>query len=79
MRTGTILAGVAGLALAAMPVAAANPASPLSVSSSTRASADRGDSQLAAPGSIIGLILAAAIVAGGIYLLVDKDDDPDSP
>lgn len=79
MRLGTILAGVASLTLAAAP-AMANPAAPLSVApSSARASASAGDSKLAAPGSIIGLVLFGAIIAGGVILAVSDDDKPSSP
>lgn len=81
MRIGTFLAGIAGLALAAAPIAAAaaNPAAPLSVGSSVRASAPAGKSKLAAPGAIVGLVLAAAVIAAGVYIAVDDDDGPDSP
>lgn len=80
MRLGTILAGIASLTLASAPALAANPAASLSVApASARASAAPGGSNLAAPGSVIGLVLFAAIVAGGIWLAVDGDDGPDSP
>lgn len=80
MRLGTMFAGVASLALAATPALAANPASSLSVApSSARASAASGDSKLAGNGSIIAIVLGAAIVGTGIWLAVDGDDDPDSP
>lgn len=80
MRLGTILAGIASLTLASAPAFAANPAASLSVApASARASAAPGGSNLAAPGSVIGLVLFAAIVAGGIWLAVDGDDGPDSP
>lgn len=79
MRMKSILTAFAGAAMIAAPVAAsANPAAPLSVSSSVRASAAKGDSDLAAPGSIIGLVLFAAIVAGGVILLATSDDDKPS-
>lgn len=75
-RLKSIFAGLASFAMVAAPVAAsANPAAPLSVSSSVRASADKGESDFAAPGSIIGLVLFAAIVAGGIILIATSDND----
>lgn len=76
----TLIAGISALTLSASPAlaAAANPASSLSVSSSVRAAAPaKRTSKLAGPGAIVGLVLAAAVVAGGIYLVVD-DDDSDS-
>lgn len=79
MRLRSILAGVATLALAATPALAANPAASLSIApASARASAPAGSSNLSAPGSVIGLVLFAAVIAGGIWLAVDGDDDPDS-
>ncbi|MBJ6121887.1 hypothetical protein [Sphingomonas mollis] len=76
----SMIAGASALMLTASPVlaATANPASSLSVKSSVRAAApSRRDSKLAGPGAIVGLVLAAAVIAGGIYLVVD-DDDSDS-
>lgn len=57
---------------------ASNPAQSLSVRSAARVATPARQSQkLAAPGAIIGLVLAAAVIAGGIYIIVD-DDDSDS-
>lgn len=68
------------IALTTAPALAApvNPAAKLSVSPSVRAGATKGGDKLAAPGSIIALVLGAAIVAGGIIIAVDDDDDSDS-
>ena len=71
------LAAVAATALVAAPVAAApaNPAASLSVAKSVRASApSKKGNKLAAPGAIIGLIGAAAIIAGGVIIAVDNSD-----
>lgn len=78
MRLKSILATAASFALVAAPtVASANPAASLSVGSSVRASAPAGESKLSAPGGVIGLVLFAAIIAGGVYVALD-DDDSDS-
>lgn len=75
MRLGTILTGIASVALIAAP-ALANPAAPLSLApASARASAPAGSSNLSAPGSVIGLVLFAAVIAGGVWLAVDDDSD----
>lgn len=82
MRIRDLMTMLSATALVAAPtVAMANPAAPLSVSSSVRASASHKDSSsfVGGPGSTIGLILFAAVIAGGIYLAVDDDDGPDSP
>ncbi|PAX09422.1 hypothetical protein [Sphingomonas lenta] len=82
MSLKLISSSVAALALAAAPVAAAaNPAASLSLSQIRTASATSGDSELSAPGAAIGLILSALVIAGGIYLVVDDEDEdePDSP
>lgn len=73
-----LFGGLAASALVLSPVAASAAAkSPLSLS--TRASAPVGDAEEAASGGLIPAILAAAIVAGGIYLVVDdNDNDSDS-
>ena len=78
MKTGLILAAAAVSSLVAVP-AFANPAASLSVAKATRASSpSSGKSELAAPGAIIGAVLAAAIVIGGIVIAVDDDDNSDS-
>ena len=55
---------------------AAGPASSLSVAKAVRASTPSGKkSELAAPGAIIGLVLAAAVIAGGVLIAIDDDSD----
>lgn len=83
-RVSKLLSGLAASALVLAPVSAsaataAAPASKLSVANSARAgSATKNTDRLAGAG-ILPAILAAAIVAGGIYLVVDdNDDDSDS-
>ncbi len=72
----------AAMTLAAAPAVAApvaNPAATLSVAKSARAgTVTKGKSELAAPGAIVGLVLAAAVVAAGVIIAVDGDDDSDS-
>ncbi|WP_187335176.1 hypothetical protein [Novosphingopyxis iocasae] len=75
-----ILAAAAAASMVATPVlAASTSADALSVQRSGAATSEV--SELSAPGSTIGLILFAAIIAGGIYLAVDGDNDspPVSP
>ncbi|MBW6532026.1 hypothetical protein ACYZX9_04435 [Sphingomonas citri] len=76
----SIIAAGSALALTATPaLAAANPAASLSVAKSARASAvGKGKSELAAPGAIVGLVLAAAVVVAGVIIAVDDGDDSDS-
>jgi hypothetical protein len=72
------LPALAGSALVAAPVAAsAQNASALSVANSVRAHSPAKASNKLAGGGIIFALLAAAIVAGGVYLAVD-DSDSDS-
>lgn len=82
MRLKSLIAAGCAVTLSASPVLAApaaNSASSLSVSKAVRASTPSGKkSDLAAPGAIVGLILAAAVVAGGVIIAVDGDDDSDS-
>ena len=69
---------VTAVALSATPaLAATNAAAPLSVAAARAATPAAKSNRLAAPGAIIGLILAVVIVAGGIYIAVD-DEDSDS-
>ncbi|WP_209308463.1 hypothetical protein [Sphingomonas corticis] len=76
MKLKTLIAAGCAVALAAPP-ALANPASSLSVSRAATATKGKS-SELAAPGSIVGLVLAAAVVAGGVIIALDDDDDSDS-
>ncbi len=83
MKIASMFAAAAAMTLAAAPAMAApvaNPASSLSVAKWARAgTAAKGKSELAAPGAIIGLVLAAAVVAAGVIIVVDdNDDDSDS-
>ncbi len=73
------LTAIAASALVATPVAAnaAQNASALSVAKSVRASAPSKGGQKLAGGGIVFALLAAAIVAGGVYIAVD-DNDSDS-
>lgn len=78
MKFTSLLAATASLTMMAAPALAAptNPAASLSVSRAATPSAKKSD--LAGPGSVVALVLAAAIVAGGIYIAVDDDDNSDS-
>lgn len=80
MRLAKILTAVAACSLATTSVLAAPAASKLSLSSSksVRASTEAGDSNQAAGGFLIPLIAVVAVI-GGIIILVDEDDTPDSP
>lgn len=77
-----LLAGLAASALVAAPVAAApaaSPASQLSIAKTARAGTSVKKGEHLAGGAILPAILALAVVAGGIYLVVDdNDDDSDS-
>lgn len=78
MKIKSIVATVCIAALSATPVLAApaNSAAGLSVAKSVRASApSKKGNKLAAPGAIIGLIGAAAIIAGGVIIAVDDNSD----
>jgi|GEM_PF-5986955 len=84
MRYRDITAAFAAMTLVAVPtlasaapVAAQNPASALSLSSTDRAAtATKGKSKLSR-GGIIGVVLALGVVAGGI-IAISKDDNPAS-
>ena len=82
MKIKSLIAAGCAMALTSTPVLAApaaNSASSLSVAKAVRAAAPaKGKSQLAAPGAIVGLVLAAAVVAGGVIIAVDDGDDGDS-
>jgi hypothetical protein len=74
----TLIAAVSALALSATPAlaAAANPASSLSIKTAARAGTPgKRAGKLAAPGAIVGLVLAAAVVAAGVFIVVDDDSD----
>jgi hypothetical protein len=77
MRIKSLAAAAAALSIAATPALAApaNPAASLSVAKSVRASAPSGKSNKLAGSSIIPAVLALAIVAGGIYIAVDDNND----
>lgn len=81
MRARKYLAAIGAAALVATPtLAAANPAAPLSVSSSARASADNGGaSQLAGGGGIFAVLALGAIIVGAIIIGESGDDNPSSP
>jgi hypothetical protein len=78
----SVILSASALALTAAPAYAAptaNPAAALSVKSTARAfSTGRNGQKLAGPGAIVGLVLAAAVIAGGIYIVADDDDNSDS-
>jgi hypothetical protein len=72
---GQVATAMAALSLAATPAMAAQGASKLSLRASTEA---ENESELGgAP--IIAIIGLAAIVAGGIIIATEGDDEPDSP
>lgn len=79
-----LLSGLAATALVAAPVAASaaptqSAASKLSVSKSVRSGTASKDANGIAGASLLPALLGAAILAGGIYLVVDSnDDDADS-
>jgi len=78
MKIKSIVATACIATLSATPVLAApaNIAASLSVAKSVRASApSKKGNKLAAPGAIIGLIGAAAIIAGGVIIAVDDNSD----
>lgn len=78
MRLNKFMLAAAAVSMTASPVLAANPAASLSVApASARASADKGDADLAGGGFIVAIIAAAAVIAG-IIILADNDDDADS-
>lgn len=80
MRLAKMMMAVAACSLATSPALAASSASKLSLSNAdvVRASTNAGESNEAAGGFIIPLLAVAAVI-GGIIILVDGDDDPDSP
>lgn len=80
MRIGTFLTSMTALSLVATPALAANnPASSLSVSKSVRVGTPASRGSHLAGGTIIPVVLALAIIAGGVIIAVDSDDKPDSP
>lgn len=80
MRLGKIsMAAVVALAVSSTPVlAAAAPASKLSVAKSARAGASVDRKSEAAGGGVILGVLAAAAVIAGIVIIADGDDEPAS-
>jgi len=78
MRRNVFGSAVVALSLVASPVLA-NPAASLSVAKSVRASTPSAKSNKLAGNSLIPVVLALAIVAGGIYIAVDDNDKAKSP
>ena len=80
MKLTTYLAAAAALSMTTAPAiaAAANPAASLSVAKSARASAPAAKKSNLQGSGIFLAIGALAIIAGGIYLAVDDNDDSDS-
>ncbi|UZK70203.1 hypothetical protein OKW76_03880 [Sphingomonas sp. S1-29] len=77
-----LLSGLAATALIATPVAAsaasaAAPAAKLSVAQARTGTAATKTNRQAGV-SLFPALLAAAIIAGGVYLVVDSNDDSDS-
>jgi hypothetical protein len=81
MRFKTMTVAIAALSMSATPALAApaNPAAPLSVAKSVRASAPSGKSNKLAGSSIVPAVLALAIVAGGVIIAVSDGDKSKSP
>ena len=80
MRLAKMMTALAACSLAVSPAIASSAASKLSLSGSdaVRASTDTGRSSEAAGGFLIPLLAVVAVI-GGILVLVDGDDTPDSP
>jgi len=76
MRLAKFFSAVAVASLATAPVIAAPvaPATKLSLRASTGAK----ESNELAPAILIG-VLAIAAIAGGVVVVADNDDEPDSP
>ncbi|WP_085809400.1 hypothetical protein [Sphingomonas sp. TZW2008] len=77
------LTSLSATALVLAPVAASaapatSPAAKLSVAKSARAGTATAKADRLAGVSIVPAILGALIIAGGIYLIVDDNDDSDS-
>jgi hypothetical protein len=81
MRIRDIFGGIAALALVASPTmaAAANPAGKLSVAPSARASATKGESNLAGGGGLLAVVALAAVIVGAIIIGESGNDSPSSP
>ena len=77
MRRNMLSGAAVALSLVASPVLA-NPAASLSVAKSVRASSPSAKSNKLAGSSIVPVVLALAIVAGGVYIAVD-DNKSKSP
>lgn len=78
MRLAKMMTAIAACSLAVSPAIASSAASKLSLSgANVRASTDAGRSSEAAGGFLIPLLAVAAII-GGIIVLVDDNDEPDS-
>lgn len=79
MRIKSLTAAAAALAMVAAPVAAsANPASPLSVSGSVRASSSKGSSKIAGGNGFIIAFVLAAMFAAALVLPDSLEDSPSS-
>ncbi len=79
MRLAKMMMAAAAVSLAVSPAVASTAASKLSLSSaeSVRASTTAGKSNKDAGGFLIPLLAVAAVI-GGVLVLVDEDDTPDS-
>lgn len=79
MRLAKMMMGIAACSLAVSPAIASSAASKLSLSTSgaARASTDAGRSNKEVGGFLIPLLAVAAVI-GGVLVLVDNDDTPDS-
>ena len=79
MKLTTYLAAAAALSMTTAPaIAAANPAASLAVAKAARASAPGAKKSKLQGSGIFLAIGALAIIAGGIYIAVDDNDDSDS-
>lgn len=81
MLKNRIALSLAGAALIAAPTVAqaANPAASLSVAKSVRASTPAGKkSNVLGGAGILGLVIAAGVIAIPVVAIVNDDDDSDS-
>ncbi|RSY81984.1 hypothetical protein DAH66_14020 [Sphingomonas koreensis] len=80
MRLAKMMMAVAACSLAVSPAIASSAASKLSLSTANaaRASTDAGRSNEEVGGFLVPLLAVVAVI-GGVLVLVDEDDTPDSP